>query len=408
MRKKFTGVVASMFLVLFSGTALSQLSPPFRPLQPSATTTQKYTSNQYKFSFDYPQGWKVGEEQGVVSVNEPQNLAWISMWRITQSVDPQNYLQNIESQLKQQWQNYTVTSRGNVKIDGVDALRVDGEATSQEKVWVFTLLVLYENNQAKLMVGSGVVKEQYTNLSSVLEQIFGSITFSEEGAPSQSQQPAETTPRSGERPAPSSQAPQASGDGSEGIKILRDSARGANPLPYPQTKPPSNWVHFAHPTIFMLKLIHPPDWKEEIMQDPSGYYGGLKIISPDSQANLFVYYAVNFGATTVDEGIREGIYLLTNSQPEVEVLVRDDLRKVVSALWPGAESLFVAFRSQGKVGVLLCITFPHGQGVSAATSVQLKGCIGPADKFDNLVKEVFYKVFGWVGAGGYITPAPRG
>jgi len=375
------------------GWHLPQAQPqPTREEGEAPIAVQKYSSEQYKFSFFYPQGWKVQEEQGGVNVNEPQNLAWTTMFRVTQNIDPQTYLQNIESQLKQQWQNYTVTSRKQVKINSIDTSRVDGEAISQGKVWLLTLLVLHQNNQPKLMVGSGIVKEQYANLFSVLEEIFNSITLLDEG-----------------RVAVTPQTPQAPGDGSEGIKILRDSARGADPLPPPQRTPPSDWVHFAHPTVFMLKLIRPPDWKEEVMQDPSGYYGGLKIISPDSKANLFVYYGVVFGAMTLEEAIREGIYLLTASQSQVEILVKDDLRKVVSAMYLGAECLFVAFRFQEKVGILLCITCPlGGQGTAAATSVQLKGCIGPADKFDNLVKEVFYKVFGWVGAGGYITPAPRG
>ncbi len=357
--------------------------------QSTTTATQRYSSEQYKFSFDYPQEWKVVEEQGVVNVNEPRNLTWITLWRVTENVNPQEYLQSTESQLKQKWQNYTVTSRKQVKINDIDTLRIDGHFTlSQGGVEIFTILVLHQNNLAKLMVGSGVIKEQYANLSPILEQIFKSIALLDR------REPAEST--------------QATGDGSEGIKILRDSARGADPLPYPERTPSKDWVHFGHPTIFTLKLIRPPDWKEEVMQDPSGYYGGLKIISPDDQANLFVYYAVAFGVVTIDDGIGEGTYLLTDSESQVEILVKDDLRRVVSAMYPGAECLFVAFRFQEKVGVLLGITCPLAQGAGAATSVQLKGCIGPADKFDNLVKEVFYKVFGWVGAGGYTTPAPRG
>jgi len=303
MKKKFIVIMIGLLLILVPDTALSQLSPPFRPLPfPTTSAIQKYSSEQLKFSFNYPQGWRVKEEQGTVNVENLQGFAWITIWRIDENVDPQTF--------------------------------------------------------------------------------------------EQPEQPTETA--------------QPSGDGSEGIKILRDSARRADPLPLPQRTPPKDWVHFAHPTIFTLKLIRPPDWKEEVMQDPSGYYGGLKIISPDEQANLFVYYQVVFGAVTLEEAIREGIYLLTGSESQVEVLVEDDLRKVVSAIWPGVECLFVAFRSQGKVGVFLSITCPLGQGAAAATSVQLKGCIGPADKFDNLVKEVFYKVFGWVGAGGYTTPVPRG
>jgi len=391
MRKKFTGTTVCLLLILISGTALSQLSPPFRPLPPStAITIQKYSSEQLKFSFDYPQGWKVKEEQGTVNVENPQGFAWITIWRIDENVDPQTYLQNAENYLKEKWQNYTVTARSKVIINGVDTLRVDGYYTgSQGTREVFAILVLHRMSQAKLMVGSGVIKEQYANLSPVREQLFNSITLLDEDRaqatpPQTSEQPTETAQASGGRVNTTSQAPQASGDGSEGIKILRDSARGADPLPLPQRTPPKDWVHVAHPTIFTLKLIRPPDWKEEIMQDPSGYYGGLKIISPDEQANLFVYYEVVFGVVTLEEAIRKGIYLLTGSESQAEILVEDDLRKVVSAIWPGAECLFVAFRSQGKVGVLLSITCPLGQGAAAATSVQLKGCIGPSDKFDNL------------------------
>jgi len=398
MKKKFIVGIVSLLLTFVPGTALSQLGPPFQPLQPpttasEATQTQKYTSEQYKFSFDYPKGWKVQEQQGAVNVNEPQNLAWVTMWRITQNVDPQTYLQNIETQLKQQWQNYKVTSRSEVKIGSIDALKVEGEATSQGKVWIFTLLVLHQNNQAKFMVVSGIVKEQYANLSPVRERIFNSITLQDTGKAVTSQQTQQQT-----------QTTQQAGDGSEGIEILRNLARGGNPPPLSQITPPSDWVHVSHPTIYMLKLIRPPDWKEEIMQDPSGYYGGIKIISSDNQASLYVYCSVVFGAVTLEEGIREGIRLLTGSSPQVDIVVEDDLHRFISAMWPGADARFIAFRYQDKVGALSCMIFP----MSGATQVHLHACIGPKEKFDHLTKEVFVKVFGWAGAGGYITPAPRG
>ncbi|MEA1964395.1 MAG: PsbP-related protein, partial [Candidatus Aerophobetes bacterium] len=166
------------------------------------TTTQKYSSEQYKFSFDYPQEWKVQEQQGTVNVTEPQNLAWITMWRITENVDPQTFLQNLESQLKQQWQNFTVTSRKQVIINGVDALRVAAQSTSSQGASVIhTLLVLYRNNLAKVMVVSTALKNQYANLSPTLEQVFNSVTLLDEGRTAttppqtsqQTQQPAQTT-----------------------------------------------------------------------------------------------------------------------------------------------------------------------------------------------------------------------
>lgn len=398
------------------GTEAHQAPEPVTP-PPTTTTsvTQKYSADAYKFSFLYPETWSVKEEQGAVNVNEPQNLAWITMFR-TQNEPPQALLENVESQLKQNWQNYTVTRRGEVKINLIDSLRVDGEATSQGQVWVFTLLVLHQQNQARLVVGAGVIKEKYANISPLLEKVFNSITLDELTAQPPSPQtlepqpePAQPAQRPEESPTPTpQQTPPVPTDGSEGIKLLKDSARGADPLPLPERTPPSDWVHVSHPTIYMLKLIRPPDWKEEIIQDASGYYGGLKIISPEGEANLHVYYSVVFGQVSLKEGIREGIHLLTSFYPEVQFVVEDDLRNLIPAMWPepGADARFIAFRFQGKVGVLLCMVFPMGGG--QATQVHLKGCIGPADNFDELVKDVFYKVFGWVGAGGYITPAPRG
>ncbi len=140
--------------------------------------TQRYTSGQYKFSFDYPQGWQVSEQQGTVSVVHPQNLAWVSIWRITQNVDPQNYLQNLEFQIKQQYQNFTVTERKRTTINGVSVLITIAESTSpQGQAQVNGILVFYENNQAKLGVVSAGLREQYDNLSPMLDQIIGSITL---------------------------------------------------------------------------------------------------------------------------------------------------------------------------------------------------------------------------------------
>ena len=369
--------------------------PPMQTTTTTANKNKKYSSKQHGCSFLYPEGWKVQENQNGVNIEEPQGLAWITIWKITDNIDPEVYLQKAENYLKQNWKNYTVTSRSEVKINTIDALRVDGHyAPAQGKTEIFTILVLYKDNQARLMVGSGIIKEQYANLSSVMEKIFQSITLADTGQT--------TTPRQTQQP----QTTRQTGDGSEGIKILRNLARGGNPPPLSQVTPPSDWVHVAHPTIYMLKLIRPPDWKEEVMQDASGYYGGLKIISPDSRANLFVYHEVAPGGITIQDAIKEGTYLLTTSHSQVDVVVKDDLHKFVSAMWPGADARFIAFRFQGKVGVLLCMIFPMSGG--QATQVHLKGCIGPADKFDTLTKEVFLKVFGWVGAGGYITPAPRG
>jgi len=162
----------------------------------TTTVTKKYSSERHKCSFGYPEGWKIQETENGVNVSEPKNFAWITMWKITENIDPQAYLKNAEDYLKQNWKNYTVTSRENVKINGADALRVDGHYTpSQGIVEIFTILVLCQNNQPKLMVGSGVVKEKYANLSPVLEQIFNSITLLNGGQTTTSQQNQQTTPQ---------------------------------------------------------------------------------------------------------------------------------------------------------------------------------------------------------------------
>ena len=146
--------------------------------QPTTTATKRYSSEQYKFSFVYPQGWQIKEDQGKVDVIHPQKLAWITIWRITENVDPQTFLQDIESQLKQLYKNYTVTSRKEMIINGVDVLRVDAQSTSsQGAAQMHTLLILHRMGKAKLALVSAVLKENQTELSPFLEQIFKSITL---------------------------------------------------------------------------------------------------------------------------------------------------------------------------------------------------------------------------------------
>jgi|GEM_PF-378561 len=146
--------------------------------QTTTTFTKRYSSEQYKFSFNYPQDWKVQEAQGSVSVIHPQNLAWITMWRIVEDIDPQTFLQNIEFQLEQQYQNFTVISRKQATINGVNVFIVIAESTSpQGQAQINGILVFYENNQAKLGVVSAGLRRQYDNLSPMLDQIIGSITL---------------------------------------------------------------------------------------------------------------------------------------------------------------------------------------------------------------------------------------
>jgi len=108
----------------------------------------------------------------------PRNLAWITMWRIVEDIDPQTFLQNIEFQLEQQYQNFTVISRKQATINGVNVFIVIAESTSpQGQAQINGILVFYENNQAKLGVVSAGLRRQYDNLSPMLDQIIGSITL---------------------------------------------------------------------------------------------------------------------------------------------------------------------------------------------------------------------------------------
>ncbi|HDN84612.1 MAG TPA: transglutaminase domain-containing protein [Candidatus Aerophobetes bacterium] len=146
--------------------------------QTTTTFTKRYSSEQYRFSFDYPQDWKVQEAQGSVSVIHPQNLAWITVWRIVENIDPQTFLQNIEFQLEQQYRNFAVISRKQATINGVNVFIVIAESTSpQGQAQINGILVFYENNQAKLGVVSAGLRGQYDNLSPMLDQIIGSITL---------------------------------------------------------------------------------------------------------------------------------------------------------------------------------------------------------------------------------------
>ena len=137
-----------------------------------------YSSEEHKLSFVYPGGWKVQEEEGVVHVIHPQTLAWITMLRTVQDFDPQSFLQNVEAHLKQQYQDFAVTGRKQVVVNGVDALRVDAQSTSPEGgVLIHTLLLLYENNLAKVLAACDVLREQQLNLYPIVEQVFNSITL---------------------------------------------------------------------------------------------------------------------------------------------------------------------------------------------------------------------------------------
>jgi len=73
MRKKLIGLLVSFLLILFSGTALSQLSPPFKPLQPTQTTQTPRVTGWFRYqmselldithpmavtSIEYPKDWQ--------------------------------------------------------------------------------------------------------------------------------------------------------------------------------------------------------------------------------------------------------------------------------------------------------------------------------------------------------------
>ena len=176
------------------GQGVEQRTNGERGQEVTVSVNKRHSSQQHKCSFLYPEAWQIQETKDGINISEPRGLAWITMWNIAENVNPQTYLQNVEDYLKQTWQNYTVTSRSEVKINSIDALRVDGHYTpAQGRVEIFTILVLHQNNQAKLMVGSGIAKEQYANLSPVMEKIFNSIILADAGQRVTSQQTQQQT-----------------------------------------------------------------------------------------------------------------------------------------------------------------------------------------------------------------------
>jgi len=70
----------------------------------TVNVNKRHSSQQHGCSFLYPEGWQIQENQDNISIGEPQGLAWVTMWRITENVDPQTYLKNAEGYLKQNWQ----------------------------------------------------------------------------------------------------------------------------------------------------------------------------------------------------------------------------------------------------------------------------------------------------------------
>jgi len=142
------------------------------------TSTQPYTDEQQKFSFLYPEGWTIQQQEGAVSVVEPQDRAWITIWRVAGNVDPQTFLQDMESQLQQRYPDFTVTSGEHTNVGGLDAIRFDARSVSaQGAPQIHALLVLHQGNSVQLAVVSAVLGEHHESLSSLLEQVFSSITL---------------------------------------------------------------------------------------------------------------------------------------------------------------------------------------------------------------------------------------
>jgi len=185
MVKKILASLLGLWLLSVPSSALSQLSPPFQPFQPgpaqhTATTAQRYLSHQHGCSFIYPQGWTVSEEEGTVMIEEPQRLAWVTMWSITELVDPQTYLQEFGGFLQAQFPDYTVASRKEVMVNGVTAIREDASYTLNSGTAEVSIhLLFYQNNQPKLMAVTGVGEAHHSTFSPALEQVLASVILTE-------------------------------------------------------------------------------------------------------------------------------------------------------------------------------------------------------------------------------------
>jgi len=187
-----------------------------------------------------------------------------------------------------------------------------------------------------------------------------------------------------------SQTSQGTGNGLQGIQILRSSAWGNYPILPQQLVPPANWGAFVHPTIPLISFRYPSDWGLQLIQDPTGFYGGAQITSSDGQASLVVYSTTLFKSITLEDAANEAISFMAGSRSPVEIIVQDDLSQISQPEVTGVQAVFMAFRSGTKVGAVLPTVY-HPDYYS--TIVNFRGVIGLASNFDRLVTEVFLKVF---------------
>ncbi|TET60053.1 hypothetical protein E3J48_07100 [Candidatus Aerophobetes bacterium] len=140
----------------------------------------RYSNEQQKLSFLYPEEWNIQEEEGAIHLVHPEAFARVTMLRIWEDSDPEATLESVEEHLVQEYHDFAVTSRTKVMVNGIDAWRVDGKSTSTEGIDVIhNVLILYESGLARALAVCAMLENQHVALSPIVEQVFDSITLLE-------------------------------------------------------------------------------------------------------------------------------------------------------------------------------------------------------------------------------------
>ncbi|MCK4926672.1 hypothetical protein KAS10_04840 [Candidatus Aerophobetes bacterium] len=138
----------------------------------------RYSNEQQRLSFLYPEEWNIQEEEGAIHLVHPEAFAWMTMLRIWEDSDPEATLESVEEHLAQEYHDFAVTSKTKVMVNGIDAWRVDGKSTSTEGIDVIhNFLLLHESGLARALAVCAMLEDQHVALSPIMEQVFDSITL---------------------------------------------------------------------------------------------------------------------------------------------------------------------------------------------------------------------------------------
>ncbi|MBA7673843.1 hypothetical protein ES703_82049 [subsurface metagenome] len=156
-----------------------ELPPAFE--EKGAVTTggfSRYSNEQQRLSFLYPEEWNIQEEEGAIQLVHPEAFAQVTMLRIWEDSDPKVMLNNVEEYLAQEYDGFAVTSRTQVMVSDMNAWRVDAQSTSTEGIDVIhNFLLLHESGLARALVVCAILEDQHVALSPIVQQILDSITL---------------------------------------------------------------------------------------------------------------------------------------------------------------------------------------------------------------------------------------